>query len=60
VRSISLANGDQPFSAALLPGLKDNYHAWEKSNPDSNELFWSVDTRDAMEKVSVVMVIGQL
>jgi hypothetical protein len=50
VLNISLANGDQPFSAALLPSLKDNYHAWEKSNQDSNGLFWSIDTRDAMEK----------
>ena len=30
--------------------MKANYKAWEDTQQDSNGLFWSIDTRDAMEK----------
>jgi hypothetical protein len=50
VRDLTLANGDSALGAALLPAMVENYRAWEKRQQDTNELFWSIDTRDAMEK----------
>jgi hypothetical protein len=50
VRGIALANGDRALATSLLPALKANYKAWELMQQDSNGLFWSIDTRDAMEK----------
>ncbi len=51
VRSVALATGDTKLGEEMLPGLIDNYKAWEKSNLDpSVGLYWSIDTRDAMEK----------
>ncbi len=45
-----LANGDLHFVLDLLPALVKNYEAWEKTNLDSNGLFWQKDDRDGMEK----------
>jgi len=50
VYGLILANGDSALGTELLPTLKANYAAWEKSNRDANGLFWQIDTRDAMEK----------
>ena len=50
VRGLILANGDKALGTALLPAMVANYHAWEATQQDSNGLFWSIDTRDAMEK----------
>ena len=50
VRDLVFVNGDQALSTSLLPVLKANYKAWEDTQQDSNGLFWSIDTRDAMEK----------
>jgi hypothetical protein len=50
VRDLALANGDRTLGASLLPAMKANYKAWEDSQQDANGLFWSIDTRDAMEK----------
>jgi hypothetical protein len=50
VRNLTLANGDGALGTALLPAMVANYHAWEASQQDANGLFWSIDTRDAMEK----------
>jgi hypothetical protein len=50
VRDLTLVNGDRKFGTSLLPALKANYKAWEDTQQDSNGLFWSIDTRDAMEK----------
>ena len=50
VRRVTLANGDTALGTALLPAMEANYAAWEASNRDPNGLFWSIDTRDAMEK----------
>ncbi len=50
VRDLTLANGDRAFGISLLPALKTNYKAWEDTQQDANGLFWSIDTRDAMEK----------
>jgi Trehalase len=50
VRDLTLANGDRALGTALLPAMKANYKAWEDTQQDSNGLFWSIDTRDAMEK----------
>ncbi len=50
VRDLTLANGDPEFAKMLLPALKANYKAWEETQQDANGLFWSIDTRDAMEK----------
>ncbi len=48
---MTLATGDTKLGADLLPDLVANYKAWEASNLDrSVGLFWSIDTRDAMEK----------
>ena len=48
-RSVRLANGDQAFETALLPAMVKNERAWDAQR-DSNGLYWSIDTRDAMEK----------
>jgi len=50
VFNLTLANGDQALATSLLPALKSYYKAWESSQQDPNGLFWSIDTRDAMEK----------
>jgi hypothetical protein len=51
VRSVTLATGDESLGTGLLDALKTNYEAWEASQFDrSVGLFWSIDTRDAMEK----------
>jgi len=50
VRNLILANGDRALGASLLPAIKASYKAWEDTQQDSNGLFWSIDTRDAMEK----------
>jgi hypothetical protein len=50
VRDLALANGDRALGAALLPAMKASYKAWEEAQQDSNGFFWSIDTRDAMEK----------
>ncbi len=50
VRDVTLANGDTSLATALLPALIANYKQWETEQQDSNGLFWSIDTRDAMEK----------
>ena len=50
VRDLFLANGDRSLATSLLPAMKANYKAWETTQQDSNGLFWSIDTRDAMEK----------
>jgi hypothetical protein len=50
VRDLTLANGDRALGVSLLPAMKANYKAWEDTQQDSNGLFWSIDTRDAMEK----------
>jgi dienelactone hydrolase len=50
VRDLTLANGDRALNTALLPAMIANYHAWETTQQDANGLFWSIDTRDAMEK----------
>lgn len=51
VRNVELATGDTKLGVELLPQLIDNYKGWEATNLDlSVGLFWSVDTRDAMEK----------
>jgi hypothetical protein len=51
VRNVTLATGDSKLATDLLPGLIENYKAWEQSNLDNSiGLFWQIDTRDAMEK----------
>ena len=50
VRDLTLANGDRALGESLLPVLKANYKAWEDTQQDANGFFWSIDTRDAMEK----------
>ena len=50
VRDLTLANGDRALGTSLLPAMKANYKLWEDTQQDSNGLFWSIDTRDAMEK----------
>jgi hypothetical protein len=50
VRDLAAANGDHAVATDLLPALKANYKLWEDAQQDSNGLFWSIDTRDAMEK----------
>lgn len=51
VRSVTLATGDAKLGTDLLNELIANYKAWEASQLDpSAGLFWSIDTRDAMEK----------
>ncbi len=50
VRDLALANGNQSMALALLPAMIASYRAWEVAQQDANGLFWSIDTRDAMEK----------
>jgi hypothetical protein len=51
VRSVTLATGDAKLGTDLLNDLIANYRAWESTQFDpSVGLFWSIDTRDAMEK----------
>lgn len=50
VRDVALANGDKQLAISLLPEMIRVYHDWEKTQQDTNGLFWSIDTRDAMEK----------
>ncbi len=50
VQDLMLANGDRALGTSLLPAMIANYHRWEDQQQDSNGLFWSIDTRDAMEK----------
>lgn len=50
IHAVKLANGDTQFGVDLLPALEANYHGWEQTHQDPNGLYWSIDTRDAMEK----------
>jgi hypothetical protein len=50
VRDVTLATGDTALITSLLPELVRVYHDWESTQQDPNGLFWSIDTRDAMEK----------
>ncbi|HEY4381928.1 MAG TPA: glycosyl hydrolase family 65 protein [Acidobacteriaceae bacterium] len=50
VLDMTKANGDRALGVTMLPALKANYKAWEDQQQDANGLFWSIDTRDAMEK----------
>jgi hypothetical protein len=50
IRDVTLVSGDRGLATSLLPALKANYKAWEAMQQDPNGLFWSIDTRDAMEK----------
>jgi hypothetical protein len=50
VRDVTLANGDAELATSLLPEFVRVYHDWETAQQDVNGLFWSIDTRDAMEK----------
>jgi hypothetical protein len=51
VRDVELANGDTQLGSSMLPGLIANYKGWVDTQFDpSAGLFWSIDTRDAMEK----------
>ncbi len=50
VQEATKATGDKALGAELLPAMIANYHAWEAAQQDANGLFWSIDTRDAMEK----------
>jgi hypothetical protein len=50
VRDVTLANGDLVLATSLLPQMVRVYHEWETTQQNSNGLFWSIDTRDAMEK----------
>jgi hypothetical protein len=50
VRELTLANGDRALATSLLPAMEASYKVWEDTQQDPNGLFWSIDTRDAMEK----------
>ena len=50
VVNVTLATGDTALTTSLLPEFVRVYHDWETTQQDSNGLFWSIDTRDAMEK----------
>ena len=51
VRDVTLATGDTKPGTTMLPGLISNYEAWQATQFDpSVGLYWSIDTRDAMEK----------
>jgi Trehalase len=51
VRSVTLATGDESLGTSLVDTMIANYEAWEASQFDrAVGLFWSIDTRDAMEK----------
>ena len=44
-----LVDGRSAPLLEILPELRSNFAAWEKSNRDPNGLFWQVDDRDGME-----------
>jgi Mannosylglycerate hydrolase MGH1-like glycoside hydrolase domain/Glycosyl hydrolase family 65, C-terminal domain len=51
VRDVTLATGNTKLGSNMLPVLIANYKAWLATQFDpSVGLFWSIDTRDAMEK----------
>lgn len=51
VRDVTLATGDAQLGTSMLSGLAANYQAWQAAQFDASVgLFWSIDTRDAMEK----------
>jgi hypothetical protein len=51
VRDVTLTTGDAKLGTSMLAALLANYKAWEATQYDpSVGLFWSIDTRDAMEK----------
>lgn len=50
IYAVTLANGDRHLAIGLLPALEGNAQLWVKTHEDPNGLFWSIDTRDAMEK----------
>jgi hypothetical protein len=51
ILQVTLATGDTTLGRDLLGELMANHEAWEASNLDrAVGLFWSIDTRDAMEK----------
>jgi hypothetical protein len=50
VWNVTLASGDKALGTSLLPAMQESYKAWENTQQDANGLFWSIDTRDAMEK----------
>lgn len=50
IRNVALATGDGRLAEGLLPAMIANYPSWVETNQDPNGLFWSIDTRDAMEK----------
>ncbi|MES2390743.1 MAG: glycosyl hydrolase family 65 protein [Acidobacteriota bacterium] len=50
VRRGAEVKGDAGLGTSLLPAMEANYESWEKTQQDANGLFWSIDTRDAMEK----------
>ncbi len=41
--------GDKSLVVDLLPDLIANFEAWEKSNRDTNGLYWQEDGKDGME-----------
>jgi len=49
IESITLATGKLQLGIDLLPAMEANYQAWVATHQDPNGLFWSIDTRDAME-----------
>ena len=51
VRNLALATGDASLGTQMLPGLLENDKAWDATHLDpAIGLYWSIDTRDAMEK----------
>lgn len=49
IRAVTLATGNEQLDIDLLPAMEANYQAWVATHEDPNGLFWSIDTRDAME-----------
>jgi Mannosylglycerate hydrolase MGH1-like glycoside hydrolase domain len=45
----ALLTGDFTLPVAVLPGMVDNYEAWEKDSLHPSGLFWAHDLADAME-----------
>lgn len=50
VRRVTYADGHRSLGIELLPAMEASYRLWETQQRDANGLFWSIDTRDAMEK----------
>jgi hypothetical protein len=50
VQQLALATGDRSLATSLMPAMIASYRLWESTQEDGNGLFWSIDTRDAMEK----------